>query len=169
MNFVIYDTNTGEILRTGTCPDKVVKIMRDENDEQHEVVIQESMLPIQAHEGETAIEGVANDHTQYVLDGKITDYTPEQLLAKRAVPYGYTWDIATMSAVKVAEDSEITAYLATQARTKRDRLLTASDWAQASDQSPAIKTLWQPYRQALRDIPQQAGFPVTIDWPTAPT
>ena len=71
-----------------------------------------------------------------------------------------------MSAIQTATDSEITAYLATQARAKRDQLLTASDWTQTADQSDAIKAKWQSYRQDLRDITEQAGFPNTITWPT---
>jgi hypothetical protein len=55
----------------------------------------------------------------------------------------------------------------TQCRRKRGQLLTASDWTQLGD-STADKATWATYRQALRDIPAQAGFPWTIDWPDAP-
>ncbi len=54
------------------------------------------------------------------------------------------------------------------ARSKRNKLLAASDWTQNADIPQSVKDLWQPYRQALRDVPQQAGFPETIDWPTPP-
>jgi len=30
------------------------------------------------------------------------------------------------------------------------------------------KTAWKTYRQALRDVPQQATFPSNITWPTPP-
>jgi hypothetical protein len=32
-----------------------------------------------------------------------------------------------------------------------------------------VQQAWATYRQQLRDIPAQAGFPGTINWPTAPT
>ena len=57
--------------------------------------------------------------------------------------------------------------LATQARTKRNGLLAASDWTQVAD-TPVDQAAWATYRQALRDITAQAGFPETIDWPVAP-
>jgi len=57
--------------------------------------------------------------------------------------------------------------LAADIRTQRDQLLTASDWTQTAD-APVDQVEWQDYRQALRDIPQQAGFPTDIAWPTKP-
>lgn len=54
------------------------------------------------------------------------------------------------------------------ARLDRDELLKACDWTQLPDIPEATHLLWQPYRQALRDITLQPGFPETIDWPVAP-
>ena len=56
------------------------------------------------------------------------------------------------------------------ARAKRDRLLTESDWItiRATDTGDPVPTEWQTYRQALRDIPDQTGFPEEIDWPQEP-
>lgn len=51
-------------------------------------------------------------------------------------------------------------------RSQRNRLLLESDWTQLSD-SPADKTAWATYRQALRDITQQAD-PFNIVWPVLP-
>jgi len=51
-------------------------------------------------------------------------------------------------------------------RNQRNRLLLESDWTQLSD-SPADKTAWAVYRQALRDITQQSD-PFNLIWPTAP-
>lgn len=53
-------------------------------------------------------------------------------------------------------------------RYNRDRLLAASDWTQVSD-APVDQAAWATYRQALRDVPQQAGFPDNITWPEVPT
>lgn len=55
-------------------------------------------------------------------------------------------------------------------RAKRDALLAACDWTQMPD-SPLddeAKAAWATYRQALRDVPQQEGFPETVNWPEEP-
>jgi hypothetical protein len=52
-------------------------------------------------------------------------------------------------------------------RKQRNEKLKDSDWTQLAD-SPADDLAWATYRQALRDITTQAGFPWTIDWPVAP-
>lgn len=56
-------------------------------------------------------------------------------------------------------------------RIKRDELLTASDWTQINDVplTDELKTAWKNYRQLLRDIPQQPGFPNTVDFPIPPS
>ena len=56
---------------------------------------------------------------------------------------------------------------AEQARANRDRLLDISDWTQLQD-APVDQATWAVYRQALRDVPQQAGFPHDVVWPTKP-
>ena len=57
--------------------------------------------------------------------------------------------------------------LADAARVKRNALLKASDWTQVAD-APVDKEAWASYRQALRDIPMQEGFPSYIVWPGEP-
>jgi len=52
-------------------------------------------------------------------------------------------------------------------RSKRDALLSQSDWTQVPD-APVDQAAWAEYRQALRDLPQQAGFPTEITWPVKP-
>jgi hypothetical protein len=56
---------------------------------------------------------------------------------------------------------------AAEVRNQRNNLISASDWTQLAD-SPADKAAWATYRQALRDIPQQEGFPLNVIWPTPP-
>jgi hypothetical protein len=61
-------------------------------------------------------------------------------------------------------------------RSDRNAKLSASDWvvSKAVEQNAQdslgiqIPVVWLTYRQALRDITAQAGFPWTIDWPVAP-
>lgn len=59
-------------------------------------------------------------------------------------------------------------FVASVARNNRDALLAASDWTQLPDVPQEIKTLWADYRQKLRDVPQQEGFPENIIWPEKP-
>jgi hypothetical protein len=54
-----------------------------------------------------------------------------------------------------------------QARAERNRLLAASDWTQLPD-APVDQASWATYRQALRDITAQQGFPENVIWPTPP-
>ena len=52
-------------------------------------------------------------------------------------------------------------------RETRTQLLKDSDWTQIAD-STADKAAWAAYRQALRDVPNQTGFPWDITWPAQP-
>lgn len=52
-------------------------------------------------------------------------------------------------------------------RQQRNDMLKDSDWTQIID-ATADKAAWATYRQALRDVTAQAGFPWTITWPTPP-
>jgi hypothetical protein len=56
---------------------------------------------------------------------------------------------------------------ATEVRTERDKLLGSSDWTQVAD-APVDQAAWAEYRQALRDVPEQEGFPENVVWPTKP-
>lgn len=52
-------------------------------------------------------------------------------------------------------------------RSTRNQKLKDSDWTQVAD-APVNKATWATYRQSLRDITAQAGFPWEITWPTQP-
>lgn len=60
------------------------------------------------------------------------------------------------------------ADLAMRARSERDYLLAMSDWTQVSDAPEFSNDAWRGYRQDLRDIPEQSGFPRSIVWPISP-
>jgi hypothetical protein len=53
-------------------------------------------------------------------------------------------------------------------RLKRDALISVTDWTQLPDVPPTTAEKWLPYRQALRDITLQEGFPENVTWPTPP-
>jgi len=52
-------------------------------------------------------------------------------------------------------------------REQRNFLLSESDWTQVDD-SPVDKAVWATYRQALRDITTQEGFPFNVTFPSKP-
>lgn len=54
-----------------------------------------------------------------------------------------------------------------EVRGKRNKILIDCDWTQVAD-APVDKTAWATYRQALRDITQQTGFPFNVDFPVNP-
>ena len=74
------------------------------------------------------------------------------------------WKVSDLS------QEEITARFeqaCASARANRNALLTSCDWTQLPD-SPADQEAWANYRQELRDLPEQAGFPHEINWPEQP-
>lgn len=70
----------------------------------------------------------------------------------------------------VAVPAPTTEELAVQARSQRDALIAATDYLMATDY-PLTDEKRQEltvYRQALRDVPEQSGFPTEIVWPGKP-
>ncbi len=58
-----------------------------------------------------------------------------------------------------------------QVRAQRNSLLTLCDWTQLPDAplTDGEKQEWAEYRQALRDVPEQTGFPDAVVWPSTPS
>ena len=52
-------------------------------------------------------------------------------------------------------------------RRERDLLLKETDWMASTDVT--LSDAWRTYRQALRDVPAQSGFPNDVTWPTKPS
>ena len=59
---------------------------------------------------------------------------------------------------------------AAEIRAKRNQLLAETDWTQLEDSQldEEAQAAMRAYRQALRDIPQQEGFPLSVEWPEEP-
>lgn len=113
------------------------------------------MIRLQASDGVFVASGSARFDTHYVQDGVLVAM-PQR--PSRAHTFNYTtkqWEPNIGRA-----DS--------QARAARDRLLVASDWTQLPDVPAATKEAWATYRQALRDITAQPGYPLNVNWPEAP-
>jgi hypothetical protein len=95
-------------------------------------------------------------YTKYILgpvftDTPATEFQPAKTAAENETAY---------RAMKDAEQ-------AANVRRQRTEKLKDCDWTQIAD-STADKTAWATYRQALRDITGQAGFPWTMTWPESP-
>ena len=76
------------------------------------------------------------------------------------------WQVVPMTeAERVAADAEAARLL----RRERDYLLSRCDHTQLPDAPATIdRAAWAAYRQALRDLPVQPGFPHQVTWPTPP-
>lgn len=75
----------------------------------------------------------------------------------------YKWD--WQNAAWVYDDDAAIKAVTNQ----RDSSLRASDWTQLPDVPLANKAEWATYRQALRDVPQQSGYPQHVIWPQKPS
>ncbi len=89
-------------------------------------------------------------YSKYVL-GPIFADTPDATAAEQEAAY------------KSQKDAEQAAAV----RADRKNRLAECDWTQVAD-APVDKAVWATYRQALRDITKQAGFPWQVSWPDQP-
>ena len=87
----------------------------------------------------------------------------------QVAPYVENNEVFTVQVESLTEDeiASATSSKASQMRSSRNRLLAECDWTQISD-ATVDKAIWATYRQELRDISSQAGFPWEITWPTQP-
>lgn len=76
-------------------------------------------------------------------------------------------DEGTKAEKEAAYQAGLDAEAAKGIRAERNRLLSESDWTQVID-APVDQTAWAEYRQALRDITSQEGFPHNVVWPVEP-
>lgn len=108
---------------------------------------------------ENAAEVVNGDERHWEADeyAVVTAYTPT--LARRIESGLEAW-------IDHAKDVDYEK-AAAEIRKTRDNLLASADWTQAQDTAlpPDEVTAYKAYRQALRDIPEQAGFPYDVAWP----
>jgi hypothetical protein len=81
-----------------------------------------------------------------------------------------TWNGTAWTQVPIPSIPEPEPYVPTEAdvRAQRNGLLAVSDYTQLTDVPIANRAAWATYRQALRDIPAQGGFPESVTWPTPP-
>lgn len=108
------------------------------------------------------------ENTPYYLEGEfsgLTQYVNVETKEVVDMPpkpgQTYVFDYYSKSWVP---DENLSRYYADK---QRNELLTGSDWivVRALDRGEPVPSNWQVYRQALRDIDKQPGYPIQIDWP----
>ena len=80
----------------------------------------------------------------------------------------HTWDRAGKAWVDLRTEAQTTDEAAKSVRAQRNARLAACDWTQGRDIDVSVADTWAGYRQALRDISTQAGFPHAVVWPETP-
>lgn len=112
-----------------------------------------------SHTSQTAHDIKMRAYVQMFADG-------ERFREKRGVDNSWM-----LEKIPEKTEEEKLAEAAEQIRSKRDSLISDSDYLLASDYPISAKDLEvvKAYRQALRDVPQQEGFPLDVVWPELPS
>ncbi len=115
-------------------------------------------LDISAYEHLPFIEGWCYPDSGYVENGVFVQF-PEKPADD------YSFDYATKSWQPPSNE-----VVEKQIIKQRAQLLFASDWTQLPNNplTPELQAQWATYRQELRDITQQIGYPFNVVWPTSP-
>lgn len=80
----------------------------------------------------------------------------------------YSEEVESLDGIAFAPiEIDTNAQSVADVRSLRNKLLSSSDWTQVSD-APVDRDAWAAYRQALRDITKQQGFPNEVVWPEPP-
>lgn len=107
----------------------------------------------------------------YLLPAHSTELAPPMKRKDTVYVFnGESWQSKTVTPPVKAE-VDVKAELSKAAINKRDGLLQASDWTMLPDVDHGSQKRfdeWKDYRQALRDLPSQKGFPEDIYWPVKP-
>jgi len=86
-----------------------------------------------------------------------------------ATPFAGKWQVTSEGFIQVPDRSDYdNAALLVSLQQKE--LLDSTDWyvIKAIDTGTPIPTNWQTYRQELRDVSKQSGYPYNVVWPTPP-
>ena len=86
--------------------------------------------------------------TKKIVDGVVVDMTAVELAQKKA------------------DDDSLSDRLSEHVRSLRNSLLAETDYLALSDNT--LSSDMAAYRQALRDVTSQVGFPSNVTWPTKP-
>lgn len=140
MNYDIFDKTSGQILRCVDCP--------------------ESMIDYQLlNENESYIDGLSNDDYNffYVENSSLVPFPDKP----------NEWCVFDYTTKSWVEDFNLASKYVIS---KRNQLLYESDWTQLPNGPLTIQQQqqWADYRQQLRDITDQQGYPFNVVWPVQP-
>lgn len=139
MKHVVYYDTVGRVTRTTGLPDG-------------SLLLSPALEPGESH---LVLDTYQDTTQQYVSHGRLVPIPPQPSSS-------HEWDWSRKVWVYRP------AIAARQARRQRDALLAACDWTQLPDVPTAAKAAWAAYRQALRDVTTQPGFPEEVAWPHPP-
>lgn len=107
---------------------------------------------VAVNDGVEQVDGVWRQ--KWVMQARFTEYTDanNNVITVQSQADAYQQSLDDAEAAKV--------------RATRDTLLAETDFYALSDVTMSAEMT--AYRQALRDVPSQAGFPYTITWPDKP-
>jgi hypothetical protein len=120
-------------------------------------IVQTNDIELQLQDGQSYLEGSIDDSAYYIENGVPVAIPPKP---DQYSVFDYT--------IKQWVQNEKMAIASVSQ--KRQKLLYASDWTQLPNGplSSEQQTAWATYRQALRDITSQPGYPTNVIWPTQP-
>lgn len=133
------------------------------------------VIQFDARFGPTCIDLPVNENNEVPTGAEL------DALVMTFKPTSYIERLDSLAANEVANADTILAMIeqtptagvqpsADDIRIYRNSLLTSCDWTQLSDApiTTEMKAIWDSYRQALRDVPQQSTFPTSVEWPVIP-
>lgn len=122
-------------------------------------------------DNEVILVGVAADASRsYISNGAVVDYTTEQSLAKSQFQRNAKWSNEVFAWVSNLSPDQKTVIQENSIKSERDSLLYKSDWTQIPNNPLTVEKQneWAVYRQSLRDVTSQSGYPFNVVWPTQP-
>lgn len=125
-------------------------------------IVNTTNIASQLGEADKYLVGEYRDDKFYIDE---TD-TPTELPPKPGPEY--VFDYTQKQWINPLSNEEQVAQAQAKVLAKRKRLLIQSDWTQLPDVPLTTKQSWAAYRQALRDITTQSGYPTNVTWPEAP-
>jgi hypothetical protein len=124
----------------------------------------------------TSFPRIVSDDTLAQYDVYPADFDPQPTfdVATQKIKQGDFVDrdgiwFQTWQVVELTDEEKQQKYEqeAEQVRVMRNNLLSKCDWTQVAD-APVDQVAWAIYRQDLRDITAQTGFPYDVSWPVEP-
>ena len=123
-----------------------------------------STLEYPRHIGDIQIDPAGMDDYAPVEWVECPQFNPERQRARVSQPVNSGGKWLTNWEISQIPNSEQAA----KVRADRNTKLAATDWTQGKDIPDNVSSKWATYRQALRDITAQEGFPWDIEWPEQP-